>query len=258
MVVSPNRYGFLPHTRGELQDATAGPALDASWLPSFSVAFAKLRGTQGRLVALHRVKAVIAYGDVEFAARLEDVILPTNPEYQRVAALVLAEADLARKEIDAGREQVAQARAERRSLPRKAPSRPRDQQRSRVYAWERAVLGRPADSPSLSLQECQALVDAWGRDFDLDAIRVTDGRGRRKACWSRTDRTIRLPRWSRVPWVIAHEIAHAWVDAVFERGTVAAHGPEFVSRFIEVLVQEIPETSPDLIASASEHGIMVA
>lgn len=101
-------------------------------------------------------------------------------------------------------------------------------------------------------------MDAWGRDFGLGGIRVTDGRGRRKACWCRTDRTIRLPRWSRVPWVVAHELAHAWVDADFERHAVASHGPEFVSRFVEVLAAKLAEPRLDLLASATEHGIRVA
>lgn len=135
MALSLNRYGFRPHTRAELHDAAAGPALDASWLPSFSAAFARVRGTLGRLVTLHRVRAVIAYDDVEFAVRFEDVILPAHPDYRRVAALVRAEADLARRAIDARRELVAQARTEWRSLPRRSASRPRDQQRSRVYSW---------------------------------------------------------------------------------------------------------------------------
>jgi hypothetical protein len=258
MSLSSIHYGFRPHTRAELEEAKGTLVLDATWGRDFTVAFMKVRGVPAHLVAVRRVKAVLDYGEVEFTTRLVDVLLPSHPEYERVAATIRNEADFAKQQLHEGRERLALERALQAPSRRKRSNRPRDFQRSLVYSWERSVLERTELNTPLGLQECQRVVDRWSTGFEVDPIRVTDGRGRRKPCWVRSDRSIRLPRWGRCLRVLAHEFAHARVSAEFERGAVAAHGPEFVARFITLLVEELGEPWDDLIDSAAEHGLKVA
>lgn len=127
-------------------------------------------------------------------------------------------------------------------------SRPRDSQRSAVYAWERAVCrdfgeglaaagdgGVPRLDPreELSLPECQKLVDLVWREYrPLSVTRppaVRDGRGRRRG-WSGWGR-IELPRFARRRYYVLHEVAHAL-------GPVGApHGPHFARLLLELLVR---------------------
>lgn len=122
--------------------------------------------------------------------------------------------------------------------------RPRDSQRSAVYAWERRVGLVGNSHPKISLEECRALVEKlWvgymGSSKNMPT--VTDGRGRRSACYSPSDNSLRLPVWSRQEGVVAHEVAHAIVDWKIVRAwnqnrKHAAHGPEFVRVFCELAV----------------------
>lgn len=52
--------------------------------------------------------------------------------------------------------------------------------------------------------------------------RVTDGRGRRRACYSPRSHTIKMPRSMRYPTLVCHEVAHAIAG---EAG--GWHGPRF-------------------------------
>jgi len=130
--------------------------------------------------------------------------------------------------------------------------RTRDTQRCRVYAWENKLFERTSLDTPLSLAECQRLVDRWAKSYGMAPIRVTGGRG---CCWRHEDRTIRLGRLGRVPWVIAHEFAHARVTHDFSRGTVAAHGPEFVFRYLEVLTEQLDQDWAALVDSLAAAGI---
>ncbi|MCB9942391.1 MAG: hypothetical protein H6851_02030 [Geminicoccaceae bacterium] len=116
---------------------------------------------------------------------------------------------------------------------RPAQARPRDFQRSRVYGWERGHVLPLACDP-LSLDGCRELVHRVYADReanrrhcrDWTPPEVTDGRGRRHACGSRT--VIKLPRWARTPAVVLHECAHGLSHD--------GHGPGFVRTYVELLV----------------------
>ena len=123
------------------------------------------------------------------------------------------------------------------------PSRPRDTQRSKVYAAEGAAFGRAKEE--LTLDECRAFIaEVWrsetakqlrhgtGRQWRVYPPRLADGRGCRSA--SAGNGEVTLPRWARSKWVILHELSHEITE-----GRRAAHGPEFcrsdlrlVERFI--------------------------
>jgi hypothetical protein len=122
--------------------------------------------------------------------------------------------------------------------------RPRDSQRSAVYAWERRVglvSDRPKAAP-LSLDDVRTLAEKlWvgymGSKKNMPTVK--DGRGRRSACYAPSDNSLRFPKWGRQEGVVAHEVAHAIVDWKMGRlknRAHAAHGPEFVRVFCELAV----------------------
>lgn len=117
----------------------------------------------------------------------------------------------------------------------------RDTQRSKLYDWEDRefnTLGTKlvTDSPQMELSEIRKLLTKVARDYGLTRWKpdVTDGRGRRKACYSPSWNEIKLPRWSRRRYIVLHEIAH-WIEYVAFPGRCAWHGREFVGIFMELL-----------------------
>ena len=101
-----------------------------------------------------------------------------------------------------------------RTARRRPTVRPRDFQRARVYRWE-AEHVFPLAADRLTLEQCRALVERAYRWREAPGSRpgwapptVTDGRGRRHACGSRT--AIKLPRWARTRAVVLHEAPTAW------------------------------------------------
>lgn len=145
----------------------------------------------------------------------------------------------------------------------------RDSQRSKVYAWERAAIpgwqegqwrGEGAHrhiasdgiehtfyrwqrcriDAELPLADCAALVAKVWAGYRPGAAppRVTPGHMARAATGDRS--RVNLPRWARQSVVVIHETAHSLLPLVrWEAGAVclAAHGPEFVRLFIELLVR---------------------
>lgn len=116
--------------------------------------------------------------------------------------------------------------------------RPRDTQRSKLYAAEREAFGQPKEE--LSLDTTVAFVrQVWrspwtARKFQIarysEPPYVADGRGTTAARGSL--RRLNLPRWSRNKVVILHELAHA---LTWHRETFAAHGREFAAVFLELV-----------------------
>jgi hypothetical protein len=130
--------------------------------------------------------------------------------------------------------------------------RPRDSQRSRVYAAERAVeWSKRADEKigDGGLGAAQAYVNrvigskAWHKvlgcgDHEREICRwapveVADGRGSRKARagWSR----ISLPRWSRKRWVVLHELAHVAAQKRYGYYSIAGHGWQFCDVYLRLM-----------------------
>ena len=141
----------------------------------------------------------------------------------------------------------------------------RDYQRSRVYAWECGIPGINMFAGTMELDEVRAFVArVWraergrygmGRKHDGALHRgpeILDGRGRRSA--SGGSRELRLPRWSRNPWVVLHETAHGLV-ARNERG--GGHGPRFVGCLIGLAARHMGLDRDALVKSAQEADVDV-
>lgn len=134
--------------------------------------------------------------------------------------------------------------------------RPRDSQRSRVYAWDKAVNGGSTEG-SLEIEEIEALVKRiWraerGRYGHAAAAipAVHDGRGRRRPGSSRTRHAILLPRWCRSEWMVAHELAH-----LLDTRANAAHGPRFVGILMGIASRHLGRDLNELQARADELGV---
>ena len=111
----------------------------------------------------------------------------------------------------------------------------RDSQRSKVYAFQWTLFEEAMRRESLTLGQCQNLLDEVLETYSLFAPRVKDGRGCRHARFSPTPfgyAYIVLPRWARNKPVVLHEAAHAAAHAFrfYER-----HGPAFVRLFIDMI-----------------------
>lgn len=131
----------------------------------------------------------------------------------------------------------------------------RDQQRSRMYAWEcKHLRGRACDD-ALTLKQCQQLVNKIARSYKLKPPTVTDGRGRSNACWTFYQHAIKLPRWARSRVVCLHEAAHWITGQLFSRREVAAHGREFVAVFMYLLHKHAGVTVEAMTKTANADGL---
>lgn len=145
--------------------------------------------------------------------------------------------------------------------------RPRDFQRSRLYAWERQVSKRLAIdmfAEQLTLDEARSFVERVWREertryghANREAPPVKDGRGRRKAGGSL--RAITLPRWSRNPWVVLHEMAHAVTqsETLGEHPPGGWHGEHFLGCLIGLACRHMGLPREILLGSALEAGLRV-
>ena len=146
---------------------------------------------------------------------------------------------------------------------------PRDQQRSRVYAWEKAAsskltrmldgqvsVHRHHDSEFESVAQCSDfLAPIWL------AERGRYGRARvpmpkierpswgQRSALAHWDHRITLPKWARNRWVILHESAHRLTPGD------EAHGPRFVGVLIGLLARHGGYDANELMATADEAGV---
>ena len=111
----------------------------------------------------------------------------------------------------------------------------RDDQRERLYRWERdAPLLKPFWKATLSLEACADLAARASDLFGLLPPKIGDGRGRLHACES--NGTLKLPKWARSEAVVIHEAAHYVTGHVYGQGS-AWHGPEFVAVYLAMLAR---------------------
>lgn len=114
---------------------------------------------------------------------------------------------------------------------------PRDNQRHKVYMSETIALRH---EPKMSLDEIEAMVrriestTLWSTltDGRTWPVQVKDGRGRRRAGGS--GKFITLPRWSRTPSIVLHELAHTAARRRWGTPNIAPHGPEWTGTAIEL------------------------
>lgn len=151
----------------------------------------------------------------------------------------------------------------------KKPYRTRDNQRSKVYAFEgrasktlvRLLDGvsgiRRHDVPEFeTLDQCQEFLNPiwtsergrYGRARVPAPEIVRPNRGQRRAL-AHDDHRITLPRWARSRWVVLHEAAHR-LTPIDE-----AHGPRFVGALMGLLVRHVGYDANELMALADEMGV---
>jgi hypothetical protein len=135
--------------------------------------------------------------------------------------------------------------------------KPRDNQRSRVYAWEKAVTNKFTDRPVFAtLDECAAWLEPiWraergrlGRAGVNPPSIERPSRGQRRPL-AHQDHRLTLPKWARNPWVILHEAAHRL--AVSDE----AHGGRFVGILIGLVARHDGRDADDLMRRADEMGV---
>ena len=134
----------------------------------------------------------------------------------------------------------------------------RDFQRSKVYEWEQNYL-TPL-SKRLDREECIRLIKRTHRG-KLRTPQFKDGRGTWIARGGPS--IINLPRWARHEVVVLHECAHSITiqkycpnETAGEYQSLAAHGPEFVGIFLELLVKHTSLDRNSLKQSLDERGIL--
>lgn len=72
------------------------------------------------------------------------------------------------------------------------------------------------------------------------------------ACYRALTHTITLPAWARQKSVVLHETAHS-MDSALE-----SHGPVFMRKYIDLLVQYDVFTEHELIDSAAHYNLRIA
>lgn len=137
-------------------------------------------------------------------------------------------------------------------------SRGRDNQRSRVYAFERAATnGGVYRSAWESLDECERFLrPIWRAErgrlgrakVDMPSI-VRPHRGQRSAIAHSYEFKITLPKWARNPWVVLHEAAHHLTPRD------EAHGPRFFGVLIGLVARHDGRDAAELMALADEMGV---
>jgi len=127
----------------------------------------------------------------------------------------------------------------------------RDQQRQKLYTWQRQF----GNGLTLELKECQKLINRISKHYKTHAPQVTDGRGRRSACYCPGSHTIKLPRWARNERVVIHEIAHCVADAIARPKTIADHGREFVGVYMYLLNKYMGIPVKELAQSANKVNL---
>lgn len=135
---------------------------------------------------------------------------------------------------------------------RRRSTRPRDSQRQAVYEWEKRAKCWEIDAQKItpmSRKEIEKLVHRlWtGYVGDDNVPKVSRCHGRRgRACYKTLAHEVIFPKWACQPGMLAHEVAHAILYKKAEgyikthdglrKIVLAAHGPEFVRVYCELLV----------------------
>jgi hypothetical protein len=135
-------------------------------------------------------------------------------------------------------------------------ARPRDNQRAKVYAWERTIEGYHRAPEWKTIQEVSAWAEPvwraergrYGLGGDVAPEFVSSCRGQRRAL-AYSSHKISLPLWARQRPVVLHELAHRLVP------TGEAHGPRFVAVLIGLLARHAGYRAEDLMQKADGLGV---
>lgn len=134
--------------------------------------------------------------------------------------------------------------------------RPRDTQRSRVYAWENTIKGYRANPDFKTLDECQSfLAPIWRAERGRYGLAKMVCPAIERPAWGQrraiahADHRITLPLWARHATIILHEAAHRLTPAD------PGHGPRFVGVMIGLLARHLGYDANELMASADAAGV---
>lgn len=141
-------------------------------------------------------------------------------------------------------------------------SRPRDSQRAKVYRAEaQAFKGGEHDAiigagtlAEVGLYMEKVRGSAWWRKHfgrSLTFYDLADGRGCRSASYRRLGSRFTYPTWSRKPWVVLHEMAHA-VTA----DHLPWHGREFCRHYLKLVRHYLGADAEGALKKAfAEHKV---
>jgi len=141
---------------------------------------------------------------------------------------------------------------------------PRDEQRKRLYAAERQVAALLRDKlPTIG--EMQGFVDSILRSRWLQTyfaasvvapIRVIGGRQRPATALNFLS-TISMPKWSRTKFLVIHEVSHILAARCYGEGVIAAHGPEYATLFLELVLHFLgAEDALDMHEAFARCGVV--
>jgi hypothetical protein len=132
----------------------------------------------------------------------------------------------------------------------------RDQQRSRVYAWENRVIA-PCDASRIAFTAAQGVVDAIWSEFGLRYPPLVVPLPAQARCrFADADRlTIRLPE-SIPSWCLLHELAHAMTTT--HDGISDGHGPLFVGIYVQLVVRYLGLDQAELQHSLERDHITIS
>jgi putative metallohydrolase (TIGR04338 family) len=141
------------------------------------------------------------------------------------------------------------------ALSRRA--RRRDSQRSRVYAWERAIRNRDERGFN-SIDEVEAFaLPIWRKERGRYGLAKAAPPRFKAARWGQRraiaydSHEISLPRgWGRQPSVVLHELAHRLTPS-----DAQAHGPRFVAVLIGLLARHAGYDAQRLVEVAEAMGV---
>lgn len=127
----------------------------------------------------------------------------------------------------------------------------RDTQRLKLYRAERmtrAFLAEPMDWYDTRAYVGRVTASKfWQEEFGHGVV-VCDGRARTSAA-AIGGHTITLPRWSRVPIIILHELAHIAIYRK-QRYGVASHGREFAAMYLRLVRRFLGVETHDQLKAA--------
>jgi putative metallohydrolase (TIGR04338 family) len=139
--------------------------------------------------------------------------------------------------------------------------RPRDNQKSRVYQWERHAIstlgGGSIGTPDFTdIASCAAFAEPiWRTERGRLGLPGQHAPSIERSSWGQrralahSNHRITLPRWARSRWVILHELAHRLSP------NDEAHGPRFVGVLIGLASRHLDYDAGQLMALADSMGV---
>lgn len=129
-------------------------------------------------------------------------------------------------------------------------ARPRDSQRTRLYAAERAAFEPTVHHAPITVhggvEDVQRWLDEkvlgtrWFRSrWGAKNVRIVAGKG----CHARYQGNITLARWGYTPWTVLHELAHVLASP----SSVAAHGKQFAAVYLFLVQQTLGDEAAKLL-----------